>query len=51
MSGEDFFEGVRCAIVDKKDKPKWKYPSPDLVPDELIKMYFSSLPEELELKL
>lgn len=25
MEDSEFFEGVRCLLVDRKDKPKWKY--------------------------
>ena len=25
MSQTEFFEGVRCALVDKQDKPNWIY--------------------------
>jgi len=25
MQGNEFFEGVRCTLIDRKDTPKWKY--------------------------
>lgn len=41
----DFFEGVRCVLIDKTDKPKWNYKSYEEVPQSLVDKYFSNLPE------
>ena len=49
MENPDFYEGVRCALVDKKDKPNWRHKSPFDVAQEEIDRYFSKLPENLEL--
>lgn len=51
MQDKDFFEGVRCVLVDKKDTPKWKYTNPFEMSDSEVEKYFSKLPEEKELKL
>lgn len=51
MNDKDFFEGVRCTLVDKKDKPRWKYENPLEMNEEEVAYYFSRLPERLELKL
>lgn len=51
MNDKDFFEGVRCTLVDKKDKPKWKYENPLEMPEEEVAYYFCRVPERLELKL
>jgi 3-hydroxyisobutyryl-CoA hydrolase len=51
MEGDDFFEGVRTVLIDKNDKPKWKYNSPLDVPQAEIDRYFSKLPDEKELKI
>lgn len=32
MEGKDFFEGVRCTLVDKGAKPKWTHGSTKDVP-------------------
>jgi hypothetical protein len=40
MEDTEFFEGVRCLLVDRKDKPKWKYLSSDLVPAKELEHYF-----------
>lgn len=49
MENPDFYEGVRCTLVDKKATPNWRYKSPFDVPQEEIDRYFSKLPENLEL--
>ena len=42
---------MRCTLVDKRDKPKWKYANPFEMPEEEVVRYFSRLPEHLELNL
>ena len=51
MAGNDFFEGVRCVLIDKKDKPKWTYKSPLDLKDELVKAYFEPLEKDKEIVL
>jgi enoyl-CoA hydratase len=47
----DFLEGVRAAVVDKDQSPKWEPPSLAEVSDSLLQSLFAPLPEgELELK-
>ncbi|GGD53482.1 enoyl-CoA hydratase/isomerase family protein [Lacimicrobium alkaliphilum] len=38
----EFQEGVRALLIDKDNKPEWKYPSVDRVPDSLIEHFFTS---------
>jgi enoyl-CoA hydratase len=45
----DFFEGVRAAIVDKDNTPRWNPPSLADIKTETIENYFSPLIEELPL--
>jgi hypothetical protein len=40
MKGSEFFEGVRCLLVDRKDKPKWKYDDIALIPESEVKQFF-----------
>lgn len=40
MADTDFFEGVRCTLIDKNAQPKWKHKSPLDVTEEEIKYYF-----------
>jgi len=49
MNGIDFFEGVRCLLVDKGDKPKWEYEYSHSVPDEVVESYFKEIPQDKEL--
>jgi enoyl-CoA hydratase len=39
----DFAEGVRAAVIDKDQKPRWKPEHLDLVPDKDIARYFAPL--------
>ena len=41
MDGGEFFEGVRCLLVDRKDTPKWKYEFENAVPQEEVASYFA----------
>lgn len=50
MRGTDFFEGTRCVLVDRHDKPRWVYPTLEQVPREEVEKYFEKLPPNLELK-
>lgn len=49
MNGIDFFEGVRCLLVDKGDKQKWEYEYSHSVPDEVVESYFEEIPQDKEL--
>ncbi len=45
MAGHDFFEGVRAAVVDKDQTPRWRPASLAEVSDEDIEAYFAPLGE------
>ncbi len=49
MENADFFEGVRCKLVDTKDKPKWQYKSIEEITDSEVDSYFKELAPEKEL--
>ena len=50
MQGSDFFEGVRCTLIDKNDKPNWSFESVEEVPNAEVQRYFEKLPDGLELR-
>jgi hypothetical protein len=47
MAGNDFFEGVRTLLIDRKDKPNWTYTDPLSIPDSEILSYFEPLKGEI----
>ncbi len=49
MAGHDFFEGVRCMLIDKVDIPNWEHSSLETIPNEVVENYFEKLPQNLEL--
>eukprot|EP01017_Pseudomicrothorax_dubius_P020250 TRINITY_DN22154_c0_g1_i1.p1 TRINITY_DN22154_c0_g1~~TRINITY_DN22154_c0_g1_i1.p1 ORF type:complete len:384 (+),score=120.09 TRINITY_DN22154_c0_g1_i1:120-1271(+) len=51
MAGRDFFEGVRCTLIDKKDKPNWTYKSIDQISEQEINRQFEPLDPSKELDL
>lgn len=51
MEANDFFEGVRCTLIDKNDTPKFQHASVRDVKQSEINKYFETLPKELELSL
>jgi len=51
MANADFFEGVRCKLIDTKDKPKWQHKSIDEITQEEVNAYFNKLSPEKELKI
>ena len=49
IEGRDFYEGVRAAIVDKDNKPRWWHDSVATVSGAEVASYFAPLPDELVL--
>lgn len=45
LAGHDFYEGVRAAIIDKDQTPRWSPARIDLVAKETIDAYFTKLEE------
>lgn len=46
MRGHDFYEGVRAAIVDKDQRPRWRPPSLTGVSDALVASHFAPLGDD-----
>ena len=40
MKGSEFFEGVRCLLVDKNDKPRWEFRSVGDIKPSDVSSYF-----------
>jgi hypothetical protein len=51
LEGNDFFEGVRCTLIDKNDTPKWQHKSLFDVKRQEVEKYFEKLPPNQELNL
>lgn len=45
MEGHDFFEGIRAALVDKDQRPRWRHASLAAVTAAEVESYFASLGE------
>ncbi|MGC2414752.1 MAG: enoyl-CoA hydratase/isomerase family protein [Stellaceae bacterium] len=46
MQGHDFFEGVRAALIDKDQQPRWDPASLAEVSEAMVEGYFASLGED-----
>lgn len=43
LGSDDFFEGIRAALIDKDRAPKWEPPSVGAVSDASVDAYFAGL--------
>jgi enoyl-CoA hydratase len=43
MAAHDFYEGVRAALIDKDQRPRWRPDSLDAIDDEMLNAYFAPL--------
>ena len=43
MAAHDFYEGVRAALIDKDQTPRWRPPTLDAIDDEMIEAYFAPI--------
>jgi enoyl-CoA hydratase len=46
MDGHDFYEGVRAALIDKDQSPRWAPPRLDMVSENEIEPFFAPLGDE-----
>jgi enoyl-CoA hydratase/carnithine racemase len=46
LVGHDFYEGIRCAVIDKGAKPQWNPADLDLVSDSDVQAYFEPLGDD-----
>ena len=46
MEGHDFYEGVRAALIDKDQSPRWAPPRLDMVSESEIERFFAPLRDE-----
>jgi enoyl-CoA hydratase len=48
MAGGDFFEGVRAAVIDKDQRPRWSPDRLEAVSERAVAAYFAPLERELD---
>eukprot|EP01025_Chloroclados_australasicus_P069748 TRINITY_DN9888_c1_g1_i1.p1 TRINITY_DN9888_c1_g1~~TRINITY_DN9888_c1_g1_i1.p1 ORF type:complete len:429 (-),score=45.93 TRINITY_DN9888_c1_g1_i1:407-1522(-) len=46
----DFDEGIRAVLIDKDQNPKWRYPTVEQVPDDVVSDFFKPVEGELSLQ-
>jgi len=49
LEGHDFYEGVRAALIDKDQKPRWRPSNLQDVSEQEIARYFAPFEGELSL--
>jgi hypothetical protein len=42
----DFLEGVRALLIDKDNRPAWRYGSAEQVPEKVVRQLFDPLSDE-----
>ena len=50
VEGTNLYEGIRCTLIDRSDKPKRTHNKIEEVPKEEVDKYFATLPDDLELR-
>lgn len=51
MKTTEFYEGVRAIIIDKDNKPRWKFPTLASVDDKYVQTFFEPYSAEEEREL
>jgi hypothetical protein len=49
LEDNDFYEGVRAALIDKDGKPKWSKKRLEDIDDSLVSSFFAPLDDDKEL--
>ena len=51
MRGHDFYEGVRAALIDKDQRPRWDPATLAEVSETMVQSYFAPLADDRELRV